>query len=256
MPNPYEHLFGEEDHQQPPPQDQTPEPDFSMPPEPQTDPLDVVLEKIAVFQKQAEAFSVLLSQTKAVDYETHSAWWSLFVNTGTRHDQGSLAGEKASHRIMTSKFVDIIVPMKALAMLHLETLKAFVADIDEGYFSIQKEEIEVKNDKTRAINGLNLQRKILAEAARDLDILDQALKACESRMRKYVNAGGVNNLSASELALLTQNRSQLTSGREHQFDYTFFNINLLDKTAMAFGYFMKETSSQYLQKLLFVFENR
>ena len=96
----------------------------------------------------------------------------------------------------------------------------------------------------------------MAEAARNLDILDQALEACERRMKRYINAGGANNLSASELALIAKNRANLCPGREHGFDYTFFNINLLDKAAMTFGFFMKETSSQYLQKLLFALENR
>jgi len=258
MPNPYEHLFGDEDFQQPLPNGEAPAPLYSMPPppEPQKDPLDAILEKIADFQQKAEAFSVLMSQTRAVDHEVSGEWLSLFVNTGNSHDQGSLAGEKACHALLTKKFRGLIEPMKDLALLHVETLKAFILEIDDAYYSIEKADVEIKTDKERAVDGLNLQRKILAEAARSLDILDQALEACERRMKRYINAGGPDNLSAAELALLAQNRAQLCSGREHGFDYTFFNINLLDKAAMAFGFFMKETSSQYLQKLLFAIENR
>lgn len=258
MPNPYEQLFGSEDFQQPLPDNEAPATEFSMPPapEPQQDPLDAILEKIAAFQQKAEAFSVLMSHTRAVDHEVSNEWLSLFVNTGPNHDQGSLAGEKACHALLTKKFRGIIEPMKALAQLHLETLKAFILEIDDAYYSIEKADVEIKTDKERAVDGLNLQRKILAEAAHNLNILDEALEACERRMKRYIDAGGTNNLSAAELALIAQNRSQLCSGREHGFDYTFFSINLLDKAAMALGFFMKETTSQYLQKLVFAVENR
>lgn len=258
MPNPYEHLLGDEDFQEPLPNGEAPAPLFSMPPPPenQQDPLDAILEKIAEFQQNAEAFSVLMSQTRAIDHEVSGEWLALFVNTGGSHDQGSLSHEKEYHALLTHKFRNLIEPMKDLALLHLETLKAFILEIDDAYYSIEKADVEIKTDKERAVDGLNLQRKILAEAARNLDILDQALEACERRMKRYINAGGANNLSASELALIAKNRANLCSGREHSFDYTFFNINLLDKAAMTFGFFMKETSSQYLQKLLFALENR
>jgi hypothetical protein len=258
MPNPYEQLFGNEDFQQRAPDDEALPSAFPMPPPPenQQDPLDAILEKIAAFQQNAEPFSVLMSQTRAVDHEVSGEWLALFVNTGGSHNQGNLSAEKDYHALLIHKFRNLIEPMKELALLHLETLKAFILEIDDAYYSIEKADVEIKTDKERAVDGLNLQRKILAEAARNLDILDQALEACERRMKRYINAGGANNLSAAELALIAKNRSHLCSGREHGFDYTFFNINLLDKAAMTFGFLMKETSSQYLQKLLFALENR
>jgi len=64
----------------------------------------------------------------------------------------------------------------------------------------------------------------------------------------------VNNISASEYEIIAQKREQLTSGREHRFDYSFFNVNLLDKTAISLGIYMKETTSQYLGKLEDAFE--
>lgn len=258
MPNPYDHLFGSEQHQEPLPDDASAADDFSelKPPENQQDPLDAILEKIALFQQDAEAFSILLSRTRAVDHEVPNELLTLFIKSGASHDQGSLAAEKAYHEALTKKFRQLIEPMKALAQLHLETIRQFNTEIDEGYFSIEKEAAEVKTDKTRAVDGLNFQRKILAEAAHSLDILDHALQACERRMKQYVNAGGVNNLSAAELALIAKNREQLTIGREHAFDYTFFSMNLIDKTAITLGFYMKETSAQYLQKLMHAFEHR
>ncbi len=256
MPNPYEHLFGEEEQPQRFHEEEATEPVFSAPPPPQKDPLDTILEKISLFQQKAAAFSILMSQTRAVDHDVNTEWWAVFVNAGHRYERGSLAAEKAYHQHVTEKFIRLIDPMKSLAGLHLETLQTFIQEIDDAYYSVEKTALEVKNGKERVIDGLNLQRKILGESADNLDILDKALEACEYRMKQYVDAGGANNLSAAELALIAQNRKQLTSGREHQFDYTFFNINLIDKTAMALGFFMKETSNQYLQKLMLAFENR
>ena len=37
--------------------------------------------------------------------------------------------------------------------------------------------------------------------------------------------------------------------RDHQFDYGLFDVNLLDKTAILLGIFVKETNTQYLDKL-------
>ncbi len=100
-----------------------------------------------------------------------------------------------------------------------------------------------------AIDHINTQRKILADAAISLSILEEALSNTENRLRDYINAGGINNISRSEYEILTQKRITLTSGQQHQFDYSFFKMNLLDKTAIAMGVYLKETTSQYLDKL-------
>ena len=59
----------------------------------------------------------------------------------------------------------------------------------------------------------------------------------------------VDALSASEYLVLSQNRQQLTDGAEHQFNYTFFDMNALDKLAIKFDIYLKETTAQYFQKL-------
>ncbi len=259
MPNPYDHLFGNEQEKPQPASFGVPPPQSPLPslptdsrddyPEPSAEPLDEVLEKINAFQQRAEHFSRLLSQTNAVEHEVTPLLFSLLVETKDRYQQPHLTAEKAYHELLRNKFRLIIEPMRALAELHLDTVRQFNNDIDKHYFSVEKEQVEVNSDKDNAVDGLNLQRKILADAAGDLRILEGALEACERRLNKYVDAGGSNNLSRSELALLVRNREALTGGLEHQFNYPFFKVNLLDKAAMALGFYQKETTAQYLQKL-------
>lgn len=213
------------------------------------------MSKNAQFHAKAEEFSGLLSRLGVIDHKVPSHVLSLFVITGDSHDQGNLSNEKSYHELLCKKFQLIIQPMRQLAVLHLEAVKQF-NEIDDTYFSVEKEQSEVKSDTAQAVDAILLQRQILEEAVENLKILENALEACERRMKSYVNAGGINNLSASELSLLTSNREQLTRGIEHQFDYSFFDINFLDKAAISFGIYQKETSSQYLQKLGKVFENR
>jgi hypothetical protein len=255
MPNPYDDLFGN-----------NPPRAFGakLPPMPQEDkhienqpePLDEILKKNALFHQKAAAFSALLSRLRVIDHKVPNEVLALFVSLGSSHDQGNLANEKSYYELLSKKFRLILEPMRELAALHLEAVKQFNSDIDEHYFSVEKEQAEVKSEKSEAVDAILLQRQILEEAVENLKILENALQACERRMKSYVNAGGVNNLSASELSLLTSNRERLTSGIEHQFDYTFFDINFLDKAAITFGIYQKETSAQYLQNLGKVFENR
>lgn len=248
MPNPYDNLFGND-----PPlafgakQPAVPEP--AAPVAPQPEPLDEILHKNAQFHQQAQVFSTLLSNLRAVDHQVPNELLAIFVKMGNDHDQGSLAGEKDYHALLSKKFCLIMEPMRELAGLHLAAVKQFNNDIDEGYFSVEKEDGEVKSEKNAAVEGILLQRRILAEATDHLLILEAALEACERRLKKYVNVGGSNNLSASELALLAANRNRLTNGEEHGFDHRFFNTNLLDKAAISLGIYVKETTSQYLQKL-------
>lgn len=232
-----------------------------MPPEDehvenQPEALDEILSKNAQFHERAADFSGLLSRLRVIDHKVPNEILALFVNTGDSHNQGSLTNEKSYHELLSKKFRLIIEPMRQLAMLHLEAVKQFNNDIDDTYFSVEKEQSEVKSDKAQVVDSILLQRQILEEAVENLKILENALQACERRMKSYVNAGGINNLSASELTLLTNNRERLTSGIEHQFDYSFFDINFLDKAVISFGIYQKETSSQYLQRLGKVFETR
>ncbi len=255
MPNPYDDLFGSN-----PPRafgaNLPPMPEDDAHLENQPEPLDEILKKNALFHEKAQEFSALLSRLRVVDHKVTNEVLAMFVNIGENHDQGSLAGEKSCHELLSKKFRLIIEPMQELAALHLEAVKQFNNDIDDSYFSVEKEDLEVKSEKADAVDGILLQRKILSEAAENLQILEDALQACERRMKKYVNAGGINNLSAAELALLASNRERLTNGLEHQFNYSFFDINLLDKAAITFGVYQKETTAQYLQRLMDAFENR
>jgi hypothetical protein len=256
MPNPYDNLF----HNDPPRAfgaKLPPVPDEPIAlPENQPEPLDEILKKNAQFHQHAQAFSAMLSKLRVVDHQVPNEVLAMFVSIGDGHDQGSLAGEKAYHELLTKKFRLIIEPMRELAGLHLESVKQFDSDIDDNYYSMEKEQGEVKSEKADALDGILLQRRVLSEAAENLQTLENALQACERRMKKYVNAGGTNNLSASELSLLASNRERLTDGLEHQFNFAFFDINLLDKAAITLGFYLKQTTSQYLQKLVTAFENR
>lgn len=97
---------------------------------------------------------------------------------------------------------------------------------------------------------IQMQRRTLGEATRDLHILEDALQATERRLKKRIDAGSINNLSAAEFHLLQQNRAELTSGKMHLFDYSFFEINELDKLALRLGIYLKEMTAQYFNLVL------
>ncbi len=218
--------------------------------------LDEVLTSLRLFQKEATNFSKLLSETRAIQHKVVSRISRIFLTNKKSPDKKSLAGERAYYRVLTKKFNNIISPMKSLAEIHLQTVEQFNRDIDEDYYSIDKEDHQIKQEKKHAIDGINLQRSILADAAADLAILTGALIATEKRMDRYVDIGNYNNISSSELKLLIADRENLTSGRNHQFQYEIFDINILDKTVLQLGGYQKETSKQYLSKLLKAFKAR
>ncbi len=251
MPNPYDDIFGDKNEESQPHGKSTPA--FQLPkdnyPEYDKEPLDEIIELIKEFQKRAESFSELLTHTRAVDHKVENQLLGKFIVIDDPHDKGNLFNERAYYGELEKDFHQIIKPMKLLAELHLETVKKFNLHIDENYYSIEKEADQVKAEIKYAQDGINLQRKILADAAEDLIILKGALEQTEKRFKKYIDVGGQNNISASEVELISRKRLALTNGSKHQFDYTFFQINLLDKAAMSLGFFMKETFSQYLQKL-------
>jgi len=258
MPNPYNNLFDENAEPNDPPQTPINLDDPRFDPANVVDPLEDLLAKITVFKEKGEQFSAFLSQTRAIDHRDEaasaSAFMSLFITTGGNHAMGSLLAERQHYDILQGKFRDIIGQMKSLALEHWEIVKHFNTDIDKHYYSMTKDQRQVKSDIEYAVDSINLQRRILAEAARDLDILEAAMKATERRLKGYVDAGGVNNLSASEHLVLSQNRQLLTNGSQYQFNYTFFDMNALDKLAIKFGVYLKETTAQYFQKLSVAFE--
>ena len=262
MPNPYDDIFedsGDEKKSSPsnPPEftpDEFEEDDrFILDGK---EPLDEILDSIRIFQDEAESFSQLLSRTKAIDHKVTNSIVRLFIVGNDKHDKKSLKGERQYHNLLRGKFENIIVPMRVLAQLHLKTIQQFNRDIDKNYFSIEKTDRDIKSEKSIAINGINLQRKILADAESDLSILRTALTDTERRIKKYINAGGAHNISTAEYEIIVQKRSTLTSGQDHQFDFSLFDINLLDKTVISLGGYMKETTSQYLGKLMNAFEIR
>jgi hypothetical protein len=222
--------------------------------------LDEILEKNMTFERHAESFSKLLSQTRAVDHEpvafAGNTIVQLLVDIHDPHDQGSLRAEKAYHQILENKFRAIIVPMTELARLHHDIANQFNHDIDQYYYSVEKTDREIKSDRAIAMESLLFQRKLLGNAARDLSILSQAMEVCEVRLKKYIDAGGDNNISSAEQALIAKNREYLSSGVEHHFDYTLFNLSLLDEAALTFRLFTKQTFSQYIQRLESAFRNR
>ncbi|MGY3793904.1 hypothetical protein [Aquimarina sp. 433] len=214
-----------------------------------TESLDEILALTKRFNLKAEPFSQLLTKTRAIDHEVEKGVLDFFLVAKDPHDQGSLARERKYYSMLQSKFEAVIVEMRVLAMIHLETIKQFNRDIDKDYYSVEKTDKQIQSDKEIAIDQINIQRKILADAATSLSILEDALITTEKRLRNYIDVGGVNNISRSECEILSQKRQDLTSGTSHHFDYTFFKINLLDKAAIAMGVYLKETTAQYLDKL-------
>ena len=231
----------------------TPREEQTIFPEGGKESLDEILLKNEEFENQAGSFSKLLSQTRAVDHEpvafAGNTLVQYLIEIHDPHDQRSMRGEKAYHQLLEHKFRAIMAPMLELARQHCEIVSQFNRDIDEHYYSVEKTEREVKSDRELALEGLFFQRKLLGNAARDLSILTKALEVCEVRLKKYIDAGGENNISAAEQALIAKNREYLTSGLEHQFDYGLFNLNLLDEAALTLRLFTKQTFSQYLQRL-------
>ncbi|WP_299260339.1 hypothetical protein [uncultured Aquimarina sp.] len=247
----YDDLF-EDDSKGNNPIDRKPEPvnlDNDLFQEEGKESLDEILALIKQFNVKAEPFSQLLTRSRAVDYEVEKGVLDFFLISNDKHDQGSLTNERSYYAVLQSKFTAIIAPMRDLGHIHLQTIKQFNRDIDTDYYSIQKTDKQVQSDKEIAIDHINTQRKILADAATSLSILEEALTNTEDRLRAYIDAGGINNISSSECEILTQKRTSLTSGQLHQFDYSFFKMNLLDKTAISLGVYLKETTSQYLDKL-------
>lgn len=229
-----------------------PTPRFALdigPPDEGPDDLDRILDQLKVFETEAADFSRLLSDLRVVDHAVRGKVARIFIVADDPHDRGNLAGEKQYHELQTQKFLAIIVPMRELAERHLDTVKRFNMDIDEHYFNANKNERQVESEKTRVMDGINLQRKILNEASDALRTLTAGLIDTERRIRKYVNAGGRNNISQSEYELIVRHREDLTGGHRHRFDYRIFDTNLLDKTAITLGIYLKETSAQYLRKL-------
>ncbi|MBW1295498.1 hypothetical protein [Aquimarina litoralis] len=218
-----------------------------------TESLDEILALTKRFNLKAEPFSQLLTKTRAIDHEVEKGVLDFFLVAKDPYDQGSLARERKYYALLQSKFEAVIVPMRELASIHLETIKQFNSDIDKDYYSVEKTDKQVKSDKEIAIDQINTQRKILADAATSLSILEDALIATEKRLRNYIDAGGINNISRSECEILAQKRENLTSGTSHNFDYTFFKMNIVDKAAIAMGIYLKETTAQYLDKLNNVF---
>jgi len=220
------------------------------------EPLDEILDKVKAFNDKAVPFSKLLSEVNAVDHKTYVGLSSFFINSTNKHAKDTLIEERKYHRSLMLKFEKVIVPMRELAQIHLQTVEQFNKDIDDNYYSIEKSTEIVKHDKANAMDGINLQRKILADATKSLNILEDAMVDSEYRIKPYINSGGKDNISKAEYEILLQKRNQLTLGKLHQFDYSFFTANLIDKTALSLGIYMKETTSQYLGKLFKVFEIR
>ena len=265
MTNPYESAFGEDTphkKQEGEEQPSVPPGDLfaDLPEGPLREPLDEILDICAAFKEKATSFVQLLSATRAVDYKVSAVarqkWLQYLVQVEDPQAKEDLAAERKLYELLQRKFRDVIVPMKDLAQLHLDALKRYHNDIDEHYYSVEKTALEVKRDLERAKAEILLQRKILFDAQEALQLLSEALEATEIRMDKYVNAGGKNNISGSELALLRQERRQLTEGQEHRFNYGFFALNLLDKLSLQLSILPKETSSQYLDKLSLALEAR
>jgi len=218
------------------------------------EPLDEIAENIQLFKENATSFAQLLSNTNASDNKVSNAFKRLFFEAKPNPENPTLFAERQYHQILKDKFTSIIVPMRALAEIHLAIVKQFNGDIDDNYFSVEKTDHNVSKEKSMVIHNINIQRKILGDAASDLIILKDALKKSEVDLKSYINAGGNNNISSAECEIIIQDRLTLTSGQDHQFKYNIFEINMLDKTVISLGLYMQQTSYQYFGKLMKVFD--
>ncbi len=255
MPDPYDDfLFGDDEKKKKRFINENPEPlDFSsryVPEENNKEPLDEILERNRLFQQKADAFSQLLSQSKAIDHKVDSGIARFFLSAEKKSTPTSLQEEKEYHKYLSHTFRKIIEMMRELAKIHQASVTQFNEDIDNDYYSLDKIEKEVDFEISSAMEGIHLQRQILSEGSEDLEIFESALEASEKRIKDYINKGGRDNISKSEAILIISKRELLTSGKEHHFDYSFFKMNLLDKAASNLGWYMKETTSQYLNKLI------
>lgn len=257
MPNKYDDfLFNDDKNNKEPIDDGLDRFSLSSPyiPEDIKEPLDEILDNTILFEQKAESFSKLLSDSRAIDHKVSSNISKLFFAAKDKQAKNSLEKERAYHMMLSTLFEQIIAPMKELAQIHLSTVKQFNRDIDKNYYSIEKMDKEIETEKSKAVEGIYLQRLVLSDAANDLEILEDALHATEKRLKKYIDAGGRNNISLSEVAIISSKREILTTGETHKFDYSFFLLNAIDKTAITFGLYQKETSNQYIKNLARVFD--
>lgn len=259
MSNPYDQLFfGNSDESPTPPPREELLP--AEPPVPEVESLDVLLADCQTFEESAIQFAQLLTKVSAVDHAVDlietKPWLKHFVQSSLSDKDISLARERKYHANVLHSFTAILEAMHPLAMLHHSMLSRYFRDIDEHYYSIHKEDWQVKKEIERVKDNLLLQRNILDDAARDLITLEKALQACELRFKNCINAGGENNISKAEWELLTKQREEITSGRKHRFNYTFFRLNLIDKAGSLLGFLQKDTTEQYLQKLSLALDAR
>ncbi len=253
MPNPYDDIFEAYDDEDKKPQHSFNPDEYEEEQSDNKDALDEILERIGQFNQLAESFSKLLSKTRAIEHKVDKPITRFFLAVEDKYHQDSLAEERQYHQLLMTKFERLIVPMHELAKSHLQTIQQFNRDIDKDYYSVEKTDRTVQSDKSTAIEGITLQRKILADGSNNLTILKDALERAEARIKDYVDTGGEDHISKAEFEMIVQKGNQLTSGRQHQFDYSFFSVNLLDKTAISLGIYMKETTAQYLSKLRYAF---
>lgn len=255
MPNPYDDLFESDNKKRMNIQPEKPEssdPGLEAEDEFESggkEPLVEITENISLFNEEARAFAQLLSRTKAVDDKVTNPIERLLFASKDRNPKPTLTEERDYHKLLLKKFETIIIPMRSLAKTHSNVVEQFNRDIDDNYYSVDKTDQDVKSDKSNVIHNINVQRKILGDGTNDLEILKDAVDASHKRTKEFINVGGYNNISSAEYEIIVQSSLNITSGRQHHFDYTIFNINLLDKTAISIGIYIPETSSQYFGKL-------
>ncbi len=252
--NPYSDFFEHGKRKAQPPSIQPIPEEHSEEEAPALESLDEILLHISTFNQEAEAFSHLLTQTNVTEHKVRAPLLRLFIELEDKHAKNSLRGERDYYDVLQYKFRQIIVPMRGLAKLHVQIVEQFNKDIDQNYYSIEKSERSVALDKNNAIEGINLQRKILADAAENLTILRDAMMDSERRIKGYINVGGLHNISRSEHELLVQKRTALTNGQEHQFNYAIFEMNLIDQAAISLGFYQKDTTQSYINKALTAFD--
>ena len=158
-----------------------------------------------------------------------------------------LPDERRLHITLYNYFVDIGKHAKELSAWHRSTLEFYVEDYHD-YVSLVYSSEQLSKKKAIIKDSVISQRKILGEAAKDLKILENAMIACEKRMKKYRDSKG-HSISNAELLLIQEDRENLTSGLGLDFDHDTYYLNLIDRSRLFFNKVSEETSHQSMTRM-------
>ena len=234
-PNKYDELFDSDDGKDGIEPVKKPEPPITNSAHTKSHPapesIDQIMVGIQNFKERAKKLSETLTLCAAHKYKVTPLFMKMFLVT-EKSEPLSLEDERQLHITLYNFFVDIGQLAKELSVWHHETLEFYVDDYHD-YVSLTYSTIQLTKKKTIIKDNVLFQRKILGEAAKDLKILEEAMIACEKRMKKF-RSDKHESISNAELLLIQENRETLTSGLGLDFDHNSYYLNLIDKSRLFF----------------------